>query len=587
MTNLARKVSALCLSVLLAASTLAGQQGEGPPVDVPFFDIGSARWNQALPMTDAGDNSRLDLIAGRLTVFTLPVAALGFHPGETVQFELQFGPAAHVKSYEAITLRSGAVVELIFRTPDIAGAQAVRLTATAARVMSPQVLVDTVVDLIRTRDIPLAFYPLAYTGALQSTDETITRGLEHLSAVYPIADGRIRRRQMQPVTVPPSSFFRLAASIPQVPAAIIWLWLENVYAGVAAGERVVGIVPQNWFVAETGESALGLVYHSIPTVAIVQDGHPVTLSHELGHTYRQCDGYTLDSGGNIIDAGPAASADGLWITDNPPASRPIAQALDYMGTDPGELGVRPFATFAAERWSLDFRFRDLLDEFRSATPLPHPAGLLGQCTSPFTRLSAAHASPSGPPARGPAVLVTGFLSRNGGTELAAVHRTEAVATDDADRGDVRVTLLDRASLPLDGRRFVADFTVLDSSAEADIVPFAVAIPDHAEAVAIEIARSGQPTVHTSLAGQLLRDAIVALPDEAFSRAKRRDALLSTLSALESQLRAAAPGAGQKLEQELRRHVEALVNDTYPRSSAIQLSKTALLALVDDMVRRLR
>jgi hypothetical protein len=178
------------------------------------------------------------------------------------------------------------------------------------------------------------------------------------------------------------------------------------------------------------------------------------------------------------------------------------------------------------------------------------------------------------------------------TIFTRIFTKAGVPKQSVDGAAVTVTVLDGTENPIDERSFPDELEFhrfedpeRSRGTEADVFSFAVPFPE--EAAAIEAERNGTVTRLNPIE-RSLREAIARLPDAAFRRATkgRRNALNNKLDELDEKMAAGEyQEAVNKLEHDIRDKLEKWIHDEY-ETSALQPTKTELLALVDEMIARL-
>jgi hypothetical protein len=122
------------------------------------------------------------------------------------------------------------------------------------------------------------------------------------------------------------------------------------------------------------------------------------------------------------------------------------------------------------------------------------------------------------------------------------------------------------------------------------IPIVTAVPYPADAMRVTFERDGHVLLDVSPTAKLLHDAIEAVPDAGFVRtpSRLRKALHSKIDEVEQKISAGALGqALDKLVRDVRPHIVAWISDEYVAQGPLQLEKTEVLGLVNEIVDRLR
>jgi hypothetical protein len=132
----------------------------------------------------------------------------------------------------------------------------------------------------------------------------------------------------------------------------------------------------------------------------------------------------------------------------------------------------------------------------------------------------------------------------------------------------------------------------DPSQWLTYAPFAFAMPYPPDAAVVQIvnAWSGIARGEAAIVPKLLSDAISALPDAAFAGnpAQSRADLLTEIQTVGNQLVAGnGNGARIRLGRDLRPNLAAALLDSYETLSPRQYTKSAVLALLDELIQRIR
>ena len=294
--------------------------------------------------------------------------------------------------------------------------------------------------------------------------------------------------------------------------------------------RSIGIVPDGYFSYHSAPDGVG-AGQTPGEAGLVTEGYWTSTAHELAHTF----GFQHDSD-DVLTQG------GYWVA----AMRPIPTRDSFM----------PAGNPQFRRLDRDWIGRSLY---------------FALMDSRFLRTIA---DPS-------LLLVAAVPNRDGGLEMYPSYIQNAGVPSQTGEGDYVVQLLDVNGQPVVEHRL--PFVATDSGPLLAKVPF----PD--KAVSLVIRRAEQILVRSVVGATVLADAVGTIPEAGFERnsSQRRTALLNKIASLELQLQTGATrGAAQRLRQDIRRSLENWLVDDYRVESPIQYTKANIIALVDELIRRL-
>jgi hypothetical protein len=336
------------------------------------------------------------------------------------------------------------------------------------------------------------------------------------------------------------------------------LWLLKKLLGA---DRAIAIVPHDWFTYHgLGAGTFGITFSAIP-VSFVTDNFPLITAHEVGHTYNL----------HHVQSLAAAQTHGYWVQ----VPKEVPTSLDYMlpGSLPGvtnslvpdpvfpsdDLRSSPKGT---ERWSSQGDFATLFQKFSVPPPL-----------DPET------------------LLLTGLIDASGNVTLGPFYRAANGTVDQPPAGTFGIQLVDFSGNIISEVPFRADLTVydVDPSVVVDSAPFALAVSFPNNAARVQVTHAGVVVARVNVTTKLLSDAINSIPDAGFIQnpSERRGALLSKIDELDSQISAGAlNGALNNLQNDIRNQLVQWLVDGYAVQSPLQYTKPQILALVDELLKRL-
>ena len=403
------------------------------------------------------------------------------------------------------------------------------------------------------RPLKVLYYQLIHLGLTPEFHQTVVDSGDFIRGVYPLSDQGLTN---QPA--PFNGFFPPIEPFSRMPRVGLGydantLWLLSKTTGA---DRVVGIVPPFYFQFHFFKTLRGVASKLHGSVAFVTDGDPTTTAHELGHTFGLIDTYGPAQNGVAIEE----AYNPIWAQHQ---SRTFSLncavdpncTIDFMGT---ERQV-PYPTQPFPVWTTPVWFGYLFHQFRT--------------------------SPVDPPV----LLVTGSIEQNGTAAFDRIHRTMEGVVTPSDGNDASIRLLDAQHQILTEVFFALDFVMGNPPLEVEGIPFGFSLPDLPSATSVEIVRDGVTLVRQDIASALLKSAVQGLPDNAFASnpSQLRNALLNKVEAFERQMiTAATQGARMRLQNDIRNSLENWLV-TYEPQTPLQLSKQAILTLVDTLAARLK
>lgn len=190
------------------------------------------------------------------------------------------------------------------------------------------------------------------------------------------------------------------------------------------------------------------------------------------------------------------------------------------------------------------------------------------------------------------LLLSGLVHADGQIELGTFYWFEEGIVDDVEEGDLTLQLRDIHGQLVEELSFgVADTLLLDPflPVRLDVGLFAFSIPYPDNIQNLHILRNDVPVIDIVVTTQLIHDAVDAIPDFGFTENpdQMRKALHNKVSEVDEKIRSGdIEGAVNKLQYDVRKHLEMWLVDDYQPENVLQYSKTGILALVDEMIERL-
>jgi len=372
-------------------------------------------------------------------------------------------------------------------------------------------------------------------GPLTQATETVTDSNTFIKATYPVAEANYSGQlQFTGYLGDPIPCFGVSEDILRVAR-----WGKR---ADPIADKVVGIVPSNYFTYHSCLlGVLGVTWLNFDA-ALVTEGGSSDVAHELGHMYGIAEEEYITQAPK-----PGKPASGYWVIQG----TPIEDNFCFMGTS--GAGVPP-------NWVDTGHFNYLL-------PLPKNA------IEPTT------------------LLITLLLHRNGSVDLRPWNvLTDAQVTKNMP-GDYEIRVLDGTEHTLASLTLPVSFTMNVErlgSVPTDTVPILATIPYPETAATVEIAHGTQLLVRVSPTIKVLHDAIDAIPDLGFVQnpVQTRRALHNKIDALEKMLNTRATnGALQALLHDLRATALTWLIDGYVTTTPLELSKPEIIAVIDAMVIR--
>jgi len=357
-------------------------------------------------------------------------------------------------------------------------------------------------------------------------------------------------------------------------------------------KRVIGIVPKGYFSFHAYDAvrnpsgdtqlcdqfgcAVGLWQPDCPNAVLVEEGSWLTTAHELGHSFGFDEEYCwLNTQGQLVtDSGTPCThnrdgvpvSDGYWVSQSERLNNNVVQDLfDFMGAAPPGTGIDTRgSTLLPHRWIRRDHWLALLarPEFNPTDPDP------------------------------PQLIVGGLLHQDGTLDLKPWHALADGVSDFPPPGPFTLLVTDPTGATLLTVPFDMSFRLHPDPlppAQSSVSGFAFTIPYPTTAAGVSIhAPDGTLIATADPAAKVLEDAIAAVPDRCFTAnpSQRREALQNKAEALQKMLNTGATkGASQKLQQDIRPHVQAWLIGGCQKASGLDVSMEDLLALIDDTILR--
>jgi len=526
----------------------------GPCIRVGIHGL---RVNQSGDARDINGDGIVDLVAERPTLVRVRLEIAGGASFGTTPVAVQLALQGQAIQQSATMDQLGSLsLDFILDTSSATGKTAVVATVDPAKLLAVPGSGSSFhmpIDVKSVRAIYYAFLPDPWTGPIPPSTmaSTVATSRDYLQAVYPLSPAHFTTQAL------PQFFRQLPPIIRNAYASwagfltdntSVWLVCQRQTQGKA--EQCIAVTQQQYFPDHMlGKNTIGYSLGIVPAVFVVPD-HPLVTAHELGHSY----------GFAHLDA----PANGYWVE----LRREITDVRDYMNpTTPDtpnypDNAVAPFSG----RWTTGDHFVNLFQQFRT--------------------------NPTDPEV----LLVTGDIRQDGTAVFGPLYNLPNGNVSRPAPGDASVRILDRFGRTLAEVPFTVDFRLNieppDASVPATLpaMPFALAVPFPVGATTLQVVWKGTAVAETQITTELLRTAIASVPQSGFvtDPIQRQDALLNKVNALAAQLEAGDfLGAEEKLRQDLRPRLVDWLLDGYATGSALELSKTEVLQLTDELIGRLQ
>jgi hypothetical protein len=192
----------------------------------------------------------------------------------------------------------------------------------------------------------------------------------------------------------------------------------------------------------------------------------------------------------------------------------------------------------------------------------------------------------------PLLLITAFLHKDGSVELQPWYALPDGLATESMPGNYMIRSVDVTGQTVSELSMPVEFVLHADPVGVfprDTVPLIVTIPYLPRASSIAILNNGQVVGQVQIASKLLADAVMSIPDGGFTMnaSQRRGALLNKIAAFDTQLATQAiRGASNNLQNDIRKSLQDWLLDGYAVPSPLQYTKIEILSLVDDLLMRL-
>ena len=534
-----------------------------PCYTYPDFKISEIKPIQVIYECDINNDDKIDLVSGKNTV-VLAYVMLGniemMDDEDVVEVGLTYGGIDITLTKTLGQLKQDNHLEFYFTPTGVGDQDIVVMVDPDNKIQeineenNQNIKGTTLKD---TNNLHLAYFPVnrpkTYFGYgpinLTEYSNTINRSGKFIGATYPVAEGEFTNQKRD------DKFYgNPVPFLGMIDDAInLWLWGE-LLTGTSA-DRVVGIVPDDYFSYHlVGEDNRGVAYAAVPGV-LVEVADWTVAAHEIGHTYGLHIRWPIGSGEEYRTNPPGNPANGFWVNEY----RKISNGICFMGYS----GPKQSFEFYDGRpiWVGDNDYIDLFKKFRINEIDPD------------------------------VLLVNGYIFSDGTIQLGKSYLVEQGSIDYIIPGDYSIQILDADEQVLANIPFYTSFDIyIDPLGviETDVAGFAFAIPYPENTSKIRIQHNGETLIEIEPNTQLLHDAVDSIPDYGFvvRSAERRNALHNKINAVEKMIRKNNIwSATRKLEHDLKDKLEKWLVESYQKENPGQLSKDEVIRLVDEIIQR--
>lgn len=307
----------------------------------------------------------------------------------------------------------------------------------------------------------------------------------------------------------------------------------------------IAIAPENYFSAHGLSAAEGAGALETGSGIIANNGNYTTAAHETGHAI------------GLIHIRPDNSS------DPDPVFTSLVQRGDTISTKTFHslMAGQSFSTTPDQRWVDEDTYESL------AIHLPQDG------IDPAL------------------IMIGGFISGDGSIELWPWDFSAEGIPSRSNAGDYEIGVMDRNGISLSVTQIPVKFTPpAGGSASFDSVPFFAKVPYPSNAVTVFLNRQGIGIARIEISSKLLADAVRTIPNGGFQKNadQVRKSLLNKINALGAQILAGEVGqAATKLRDDIRKSLQNNLVDDYAVETPLQYTKEGLLALVDELIKRLK
>jgi hypothetical protein len=443
----------------------------------PDLTVKDVRPVQVVWHSDVNHDGLTDLVARKMTAVLATIVLVGkLEDDQSVEVKMTCDGHEYTQSYTvAQLLQNNGHVEFYFDAPESKGDYTINLDVDPQNqiiesnegnnrqsvditVKDSNSLYLTYFPVYATRQLPLGADPPWGYGALNLGEYStmVENSGKFISGTYPVSEEEFTNRR---IDLP---YFGNTLPIIGMEQDAIELWALGELATLGATDRVVGVVPDDYFSYHLKAGVVGISFPGIQAVLCSKEDWS-SPSHEIGHTYglnlpkwrwwppgwESTEEYDVNPPGN--------DANGFCVA----LHSEVTDATCLMGS------LVPFGSFEDDYsriWVCDDTYESLFKSF------------LVQKDDPQV------------------LLVDGMIFKNGTVQLGTWYCLSEGESDDVTPGEYSVRLLDADRQVLGEVQFDAPFYVMANSGgviETDVAGFAFTIPFYERTSTIQILRSGE------------------------------------------------------------------------------------------------
>ncbi|RSN75596.1 hypothetical protein D6D85_05845, partial [Candidatus Methanodesulfokora washburnensis] len=512
---------------------------------------------------DINNDGKMDLVQGKKTaVFVYVEGFENLSDNATIDVNLTFEGVTYSESKSVSGLRQDNRI-IFYVTPRITGDQ--RITAIVdpfnriKEISEANNQNETIVTVKDTRGLHISYFRVnsmwpANYGA--PTPEEFRDTAEHsgifIRATYPVAESEFINEILVDYYGNPIPGIGLTYDLVRL---AYWKWI------LGAGDRAVGVVSDAYFPYHH-INAVGLSNPSITKSAVlVTNEYWTVTAHEIAHTY----GLNLprwvwlpphwESTEEYDVSPPGNPASGYWVEER----RDIINGLCFMGYAPPKRSYNYWD--GRPVWVCNETYSNLFRRFRVNQADPN------------------------------VLLIGGIVYKNGTINVMKLYYLENRTIEYPIPGNYSIIATDWNGREVERIDFDVAFYLLIEPygvIETNITGFVFPIPFPENVSKITIQHENITVLEINPNTKLLHDAIDSIPDYGFinNPDQRRNALHNKINAVEKMLeKKNFKGAVEKLDHDIRDKLEKWLVD-YEIENPEQLTKNAVISLVDEIIRRL-
>lgn len=591
-----------------AAYAFFSQTSGDSEQNTPLIEIEKIRPVQVVFETGLGNDDRLDLVENKnIAVLVYPSGENLSELSGNVTFTLLSEQSDPVSSSAKVTLSAdeyrqaanknsldSGYIEL-FSTANGTGDKKIRVQIETAdetaEISNDNQISSTSVTNRTTKEFDLAFYRMdpiainsddAYSIASSGATSTfIDRSTTFVKGTFPVASDKFSS-QLQG-DVPGEETLK---GTPGLNIDIVSL--QAAAFKDTDGARGVGVTDESYWTYHN-KSAAGFMNPYMDSV-LVRAGFPVSLAHELGHTFGLHTGteeYDIDSDSDIsTNSDFDDKGDGYWVENK----NYIKNSTAFMGA----VSNTPFSQRSSQNTTPPQYDRWINNEKNSGvTDFKDYDEIFDKLLDESSDGTSESSSDS------ESVFISGLIGDDNVLEPKKWYFSKEGTDISTESGEYEVVIRDKTDEALVREDFSVSFKGLfvssfgpDSPVELDQAPFGFSVAYPEEARSVEIQKDGTVLNNGSfeLGTKLLLDAVESIPDNGFKSENPRGnriAIKTNIEKVQDFLsRDQTRRAVRHLDIVVRRLLEELLKDDYEVNSPLEISKEEILSLLNTVISKL-